>query len=175
MILIIAIRSIKYTWRICLLGNSFELTVVMFERAASNSLLFIDFLGEPSGKVSDGGEGDRGYVMAFSKLTATFVLCVTVNNLPRMSLCEAICFSCLFFFDSYFRLCLVMANFKFFDRWKKSISESPERRLTKSFFNSIPFSFMDNKLMAIDSSTGEAETKWYNWSFSSSKLNGLRK
>ena len=95
MILIIVIRSIKYTLRICLLGNSFELTVVMFERAASNSLLFIDFLGEPSGKVSDGG-GDRGYVMTFSKLTATFVLCVTVNNLPRMSLCEAICFSYLF-------------------------------------------------------------------------------
>ena len=95
MILIIVIRSIKYTLRICLLGNSFELTVVMFERATSNSLLFIDFLGEPSGKVSDGG-GDRGYVMTFSKLTATFVLCVTVNNLPRMSLCEAICFSYLF-------------------------------------------------------------------------------
>ena len=60
MILIIAIRSIKYTWRICLLGNSFELTVVMFENAASNSLLFTDFFGEPSGKVSDGGEGGRG-------------------------------------------------------------------------------------------------------------------
>ena len=87
----------------------------MFERAASNSLLFTDFLGEPSGKVSVGGEGDRGYVMALSKLTETFVLCVTVNNLPRMSLCEAICF-CLFFFDSYFRLYLVIANFKFFDR-----------------------------------------------------------
>ena len=57
----------------------------MFERAASNSLLFIDFLGEPSGKVSDGGEGDRGYVMAFCKLTATFIICVTVNNPPRMA------------------------------------------------------------------------------------------
>ena len=69
----------------------------MFERAASDSLLYIDFLGEPSRKVSDGGEGDRGYVMAFSNLTATFVLYATVNNLPSMFLCEAICFSCLFF------------------------------------------------------------------------------
>ena len=58
----------------------------MVERTASNSLHFIDFLGEPSGKVNDVGEGDRGYVTAFSKLTVTFVLCVTVNNLPRMSL-----------------------------------------------------------------------------------------
>ena len=88
----------------------------MFERATSNSLLFIDFLGEPSGKVSDGGEGHRGYVMAFSKLIATLFLCVTVNILPRMSLCEAISFSCLFFFNRYFRLCLVIANFKIFDR-----------------------------------------------------------